>query len=350
LPANADNVAASTERFFDAPRFAANVAVHRSPDDAAATAVFAVDSDRNRVVYRKRVGPGASYTSEFTYWRSLGAPRMRRPRLSRIAACSADSAGRPQVFVVTGPRSIHTRAAKATGGWSRWSSFRVPAGVGRIVDLDATTDASGRCLLLAASSTGGAFARAKSSDTAWGAWSAVAAGGYKSVTALNYEGTVSAALLDLSGEIWRTSLGAAGWEEPVKLGRPPGIAAWRDIDLTWDEAARGFLLAIPATWDGAVPGPMNTLLFTPLYGAQPWVEWRYFENHLWAPGVAPQDPPTLRTITASRWMEDPAGTTSPVVFGTDDQGNVYLVEYARVPRAGWNLDWKSFYHEYIPYP
>jgi hypothetical protein len=48
-------------------------------------------------------------------------------------------------------------------------------------------------------------------------------------------------------------------------------------------------------------------------------------------------------------MEDPSGTTSPVVFATDDRGNIYFVEYARVGTPGWILGRKSFYHEYIPY-
>jgi hypothetical protein len=49
-------------------------------------------------------------------------------------------------------------------------------------------------------------------------------------------------------------------------------------------------------------------------------------------------------------MEDPAGTTSPLVMATDDTGNIYFIEYERVsPTPGWVLEWKSFYHEYIPY-
>jgi hypothetical protein len=309
-----------------------------------------VDSDLNRVLYRLRQGSPPTYTSEFTYWRSLGTPPVRTAKLSRIAACSANAANLPQVFVVTNQQSIYTRSANALGQWSAWSSFGMPTAISNVVDLDAAADSNGRCLLFMVTNGGGAFVRAKTSHTTWGNWVAVAGGAYTSITALNYSGTVWAALLDTSGEIWRTSLGLSGWTTPVMLSRPAGINAWRDIDLTWDEAARGFMLAIPASWNGVTPGPANTLWFTPLYGSLPWLEWRYFENHLWAPGAAAQNPPNLRTITASRWMEDPAGTTSPVIFGTDDKGNVYLVEYSRVGTPGWNLNWKSFYHEYIPYP
>jgi L-fucose isomerase-like protein len=58
----------------------------------------------------------------------------------------------------------------------------------------------------------------------------------------------------------------------------------------------------------------------------------------------------MQSVTASIWMEDPTGTTSPVIFATDDKGNVYFIEYTRVgttPR--WILNWKSFYHESILY-
>ncbi|MCG3141093.1 MAG: hypothetical protein HDKAJFGB_02265 [Anaerolineae bacterium] len=348
-PSNADNTGASVERFRNAPRFASNVAVHRSPSNASATAVFAVDSDLDHVVYRTRIGTPPTYSSKFTYWQSLGTP-FSGAKLSRIAACSADALGKPQVFVVVNKRQIYTRSANAMGQWSAWSSFSIPAQTNGVVDLDTTTDSNGRCLLLIVTRKGGgAFARFKTSDTTWGKWEKMASGSFKAITALNYAGTVWAALLQ-SGEIWRTSLGTTGWTAPIKLNRPAQIAAWRDIDLTWDEAARGFMLAIPASWNGVAPSPTNTLWFTPLYGSQPWIEWRYFENHLWAPGASPQNPPTLQSITASRWMEDSGGTTSPVIFGTDDKGNVYLVEYARVGAVGWNLNWKSFYHEYIPYP
>jgi hypothetical protein len=136
----------------------------------------------------------------------------------------------------------------------------------------------------------------------------------------------------------------AGWTVPMKLTRPAGVSSWRDIDLTWDEAARGFMVALPLNGG-------NQLWFTPLYGAQPWSEWRFFDTRLWAPGAAVQNAPALQSITASRWMEDPAGTTTPVIFGTDDNGNIYFIEFAREGSpAGWILNWKSFYHETIPLP
>jgi hypothetical protein len=114
--------------------------------------------------------------------------------------------------------------------------------------------------------------------------------------------------------------------------------------MTWDEYARGFMLAIPKSGG-------NKLYFMPMYGNKAWLQWRFFDTHLWAPhpkaGI--QDAPRMQSITASRWMEDPSGTTSPIVFATDEMGNVYFIEYTRVGSPRWILDWKSFYHESILY-
>ncbi len=89
----------------------------------------------------------------------------------------------------------------------------------------------------------------------------------------------------------------------------------------------------------------------PLYGTNAWTQWRFFDTHLWAPGAgSPVDAPKIQTVTASRWMEDTANVTSPVIFGTDEAGNIYFIEFERVGMTGWVLDWKSFYHETIPRP
>jgi hypothetical protein len=29
----------------------------------------------------------------------------------------------------------------------------------------------------------------------------------------------------------------------MEISRPAGIGAWRDVDMAWDEAARGFMVA-----------------------------------------------------------------------------------------------------------
>jgi hypothetical protein len=343
-PNYSDNIGPSVERFRDAPRFASSVAVHRSPYNASATAVFAIDTDLNRVVWRVRQGDVPKYTGPFGFWKSMGSP-YTGAKLTRIAACSADASARPQVFVIAGS-AIHARPALASGSWGPWSEIGPPSKGIDFVDIDSISDSEGGCQLFAVATNGRVFTRAKSSGGTWENWSTVAVGPYKKITALSYAKTTWVAMLDKVGDIWRTSLAQAGWSTPTKLSRPPGIAGWRDIDMTWDEEARGFLVAIPAR----VPvSARNRLWFMPMYGNKAWLDWRFFTTHLWAPGAAPQDAPNLQSVAASRWMEDPAGTTSPVLFATDDTGNVYFIEYARVGTPGWVLDWKSFYHEYIPY-
>jgi len=98
-PKNGDNVGAGVERFRDAPRFASNVAVHRSPDNVSATSLFAIDSDMNKVIYRARTG-----TTLFVHRQVQLLEEHRnsllRPKVTRIAACSADANGKPQVFVI----------------------------------------------------------------------------------------------------------------------------------------------------------------------------------------------------------------------------------------------------------
>ncbi len=341
-PDHSDNTGPSVERFRYAPRFAANVAVHRRPDNASATAVFAVDDDLNRVVYRFRTGSTPAYSGNFSFWQGLGSPPLRQGKLTRIAACSAEASGKPQIFVISGDPNIYTSSALPDGSWGSWSDFGIASTVTGVVDIHATSDATGRCRMFMVANDGSAFTRVKTSDSTWGAWSKVAAGSYRRITALNYDGVVWAAMIDSAGAIWMTSLGSGGWTSPTKLSHPPGVDAWRAIDMTWDEAARGFLLAIPTSGGGR-------LWFMPMYGSKAWSEWRYFETHLWAPGAGPQDAPRMQSVTASRWMEDAAGTTSPVIFGTDDKGNVYFIEFARIGTPGWVLDWKSFYHERIPY-
>ena len=215
----------------------------------------------------------------------------------------------------------------------------MPPGSTSVLDIDASADNKNDCLLLAATDRG-VFVGSKPTSMVWNGWFTVAGGAFKAVTALNDQGTVVAAMIDTSGRVWRTGLGPAGWAVPAMIPPPPGVTAWRDIDMTWDEAVRGFMLAVPAP-------PDNKLWFMPMYGSQAWVQWRFFDTHLWAPGAGTaQDARRLISVTASRWMEDAPGVDSPVIFATDDQRNVYFIEFSRIKPggAGWVLDWTSFYH------
>ena len=160
---------ASVDRFRLAPRFASNVAVHRRPDNPSATALFAVDGDLNRVVYRARSASTPTYTGKFDYWNDLGTPVPKKgAKLSRIAACSAHTSGKPQVFVVAGESSVQTRSALSTGTWGKWSSFELPPTISSVGDIDAAADATGRCLLFMVTKNGSAYVRTKTSDGGMG--------------------------------------------------------------------------------------------------------------------------------------------------------------------------------------
>ncbi len=333
----------SVNRFRDAPRFASNVAVHRRPDNSYATSIFAIDSDLDRVVYRAREGT-PNYTGRFEFWKNLGTP-VAGGELSRIAACSYENA-RPEVFVTVDDEQIYTAKANADGSWQAWVPFDLPSWATGVADIDAS-QVNGLCeLYVIAESAWGPVVttRRRTSGQAWGSWSGLFLGPYSRITALKYNNARYMVIVDDVGDLWKTQASLSGsWGTLVKLSKPNGIAAWTDADMTWDEYGRGFMLAISST------GPQDKLYFTPIYGSNPW-SWFYFRTKLWAPSAGSTQPsPRLVSITASRWMEDSNGVTSPVVFSTDDAGNVYFVEYTRIGTPRWVLDWKSFYHESIPY-
>ena len=339
-----DNGGPASVRFADAPRFASNVAVHRSPGRKFATAVFAVDSDRNQVVYRTR-GGGATptYSDPFGPWQSLGAPIPWTSQLSRIAACQVGLGNEPRVFVIGDGNKIFTRESQPLLGWTfLWQTVSLPTGVSTVADLDTTTGPDGQCLLLMTDANGSVFSRVMQAPAK--PWVKVMSGSHRSVSGIRVDNQTWVATIDAAGDIWRSRLNGATWTAPLRLPRLNGVAPWADLDFTWDEAGRGFLVAITTNAD-------PVLRFMPLYGNDAWVAWRQFETDLWAPGSDRRAPvPRMVSITASRWSEDPNGVTSPVIFATDDAGNIYFIEFARVSNVGWNLHWKSFYNDRIPYP
>lgn len=332
---------ADVTRFLYAPRFASNVAVHRRPDNKMATAVFAIDSDINRVVYRERMGDVPTYSSKFYFWKNLGTP-SHGAILTRIAAHSGIIKDKPQIFVIADNSNIYTRQVSSNSQWYAWENFEKPNSNSNVIDIDATNDNNGRCQLFIVCQNEGIFTRAKTSDNVWGVWQSLGLGNFKRITALNYNNVIWAIVLDDAGQIWHCSTTNTGWTSLSKLGNPVPVNKWLDVDMTWDEHARGFMVAIPE-------GGGNKLWFMPMYGTEAW-KWRYFDTHLWAPDAdSPQDTPYMQSITASRWMEDQSNITSPVIFATDDYGNIYFIEYTRIGTPRWVLDWKSFYQENIHY-
>jgi hypothetical protein len=340
VPANHNNTGASVERFRNAPRFASNVAVHRVPKKRGATAVFAIDSDLDQVVYRYREGQSPTYTSQFSYWRTLGRPSSG-VQLTKIAACSIYQAN-PQVFVLDSKGEVYTRAASASGFWTAWTKHVASGSLVDIVtDIDTSTNSDGQCQLFITRSASGLYTSSKNAN-GWSSWQKIASGQFFNVSAIRtHQNVLMAAVIDKFGKLWRTAFLMTGWQTPTQVGLPSGYSALRDIDFTWDESGRAFMVALPTK------ATNGRLYFLPLYGDGAWRNWRFFTTSLWAPGQPPQPAPKMLTITASRWMEDKSGITSPVIFATGDEGNVYFVEYSQLGSPGWRLTWKSFYHETI---
>jgi hypothetical protein len=342
----------SVTRFVQAPRFASNVAVHARPDNPSATAVFVVDGDRNQVVWRARSGAAPGYADGFSWWSNLGTPALGAT-LTNIAACgqSGANAGRPQIFVTAGNSvtNIYARAAQSATAWSPWSAVGLPPGITAPGDIDAAVDANGRCQLFMVASGGNAYTKAMTSDTTWGSWTLVAGGTYKKITALNYSGLIYVAMVDTTGNVWHSEqTGGSGWTVPVMLSAPNGLPI-ADVDFGWTPSGVGMLFAAPSGQVGTV---YTSMLFPPAYQF-----WSWYNTHLYAPevrdaagSVSPQPAPPILSLTASHWMEDAPGVFSPVVFGTDDQGNLDLIEYQSVrTQPNWDLDWKPFYEEIIPH-
>src|SRR5262249_30567383 len=116
------DVGLSIERFRHAPRFAAKVAVARSPHNAAATAVFALRGGLDCLVWRARQGNSPTYSSGFGFWQDLGTPRLGA-KLTGIAVCPGDEKTKPQLFVVLDNAEIHTRSLRFDGLRETWSKF-----------------------------------------------------------------------------------------------------------------------------------------------------------------------------------------------------------------------------------
>jgi hypothetical protein len=357
---SADNGGPSVNRFRDAPRFAYSVAVARRPDGAAATSVFAVDSDRNTVVMRSRSGSAPSHSSGFDWWTSLGSPHAGS--LGKIAACEQPN-GRPQIFVF-GPgghfgTNIYIRAVQATGDWGPWVSFGKPVhstGLGGmdiatgLSDMDTTYDAAGRCQLFLTDSTGHADTIMQSSDGVWGSWAPItSAGSFYRIAALRSGSILRVVMTDPSGQIWSTQSSGGVFSAPVKLPLPSGVLGWADLAMTLDASSRPLLVATPKNLG-------STVLYQYIFGTR-FQTWNAVNTQLYAPLSTNDDgspklvpPPELVSLTAAAWQEDTDSNVSPVIFGTDDQGNIYFIEYQRVlSTPGWVTAWKSFYDAAIPY-
>ena len=333
------NAGPSAKRFQYAPRFAKNVAIARHVDGSARTAVFVIDSDNDLVVTRSR--NGNSVADGFSAFNSLGS--ITSPR--QIAAFIQTNA-KPQVVVTSEAGMLYTRAvSKSSDIWDGWTTIDLPAGVTEALDVDAAYDSEGNNQIFVVGDDGNLYARGrinKEPDSAWKGWEKLtASGSIRKVTALRRaDGTEQAFLIDSAGDLatlWQMEAKpSSSWTAPGNF-QNPSKSAIIDIDAAWTEDEQTWIFAVDekgALWVRAMVSKDSS---------QGWEDWQPWATNLYAPSaksLQPQ-PEGIVSLTASRWQEETGGDIVPVVFATDNKGNIYYTTHDR--SGGWSA-WRSFYH------
>ncbi len=333
------NAGPSAKRFQYAPRFAKNVAIARHVDGSARTEVFVIDSDNDLVVTRSR--NGNSVADGFSAFSSLGS--ITSPR--QIAAFIQTNA-KPQVVVTSEAGKLYTRAvSKSSDSWNGWTTIDLPAGVTEALDVDAAYDSEGNNQIFVVGDDGNLYTRGrinKEPDSAWKGWEKLtASGSIRKVTALRRaDGTEQAFLIDSAGglaTLWQMEAKpSSSWTAPGNF-QNPSKSAIIDIDAAWTEDEQTWIFAVDekgALWVRAMVSKDSS---------QGWGDWQPWATNLYAPSaksLQPQ-PEGIVSLTASRWQEETGGDIVPVVFATDNKGNIYYTTHDR--SGGWSA-WRSFYH------
>jgi V8-like Glu-specific endopeptidase len=333
------NAGPSAKRFQYAPRFAKNVAIARYVDGSARTSVFVIDSDNDLVVTRSRNGNGVA--DSFSAFSSLGS--ITSPR--QIAAFIQTNA-KPQVVVTSEAGMLYTRAvSKSSDIWDGWTTIDLPAGVTEALDVDAAYDSEGNNQIFVVGDDGNLYTRGrinKEPDSAWKGWEKLtASGSYRKVTALRRaDGTEQAFLVDSAGELatlWQMEAKPSSSWTALGNFQNPSKSAIIDIDAAWTEDEQTWIFAVDekgALWVRAMVSKDPS---------QGWGDWQPWATNLYAPSaksLQPQ-PEGIVSLTASRWQEETGGDIVPVVFATDNKGNIYYTTHDR--SGGWSA-WRSFYH------
>ncbi|MBX3128148.1 MAG: trypsin-like serine protease [Polyangiaceae bacterium] len=338
---------ASLARFRDVPRFASNVAMARHQSGSNRTQVWATDSETGSVRTRSRTG--TNLTDGWQNWDNFGG----LTQADRIAA-SRLANNYPQVLVTTTGGGLFHRQVESTGSWSKFTAFGQPSGT-TIRDVDAATDSAGNPCFFGVGNTGQVWRRKRTGSGAydpWAAWQALittpGTNTYTKVTSIRRHGDL------VQMAFMRTTTGAVRWiQEPFPAASPSDFGAPAsivDLDAGWTNDNRVMVIALDAQgslWirvqlatTGA--GWFDWISFNPPFGPKMFTPANQCNNN-GLPGIA--------SVTVSRWQENPISTVVPVIFVTDDRGNVYYSTYEQGPctQAGcdcseWFQPWKAFYH------
>jgi hypothetical protein len=243
---------------------------------------------------------------------------------------------------VSGIGKLYTGHVGASGKWQGWQTMAGPAGVNGFLDVAATSDATGLPHLYLIGSDHALYtvrASNASASATWGPWANLSLGidAQRVSVARHGDGRQQVFVLSTTGEVhslWQidATTGSA-WSTPVAFGSTT-LPSLSDIDAAWTPDGRIQVFAIDGTGNGWTRKATGS---TPVANWEPWTSWSV---PLYAPTAA--TPPALDgiiSLTASRWLESGA-TVVPVVFATDQQGNIYVTTYVN---GQWQ-PWRSFYN------
>jgi len=334
-------------RFFRAPWFAANVAVSSAPSAADRTGVFVIDSDRNWLVYRERTTSGS--TDPFSFYEL--AKSMEGGAFAKIAAFKLGGTGLPGVVVLNKSGELW-EVDRGSDNWTDWRSVSTPAG-DVLTDIDTATTIDGAAVLYAVnsrSSGGSLYRRARTSaeaDADWQpSWSKIVKSDsfvYKRVTAVRHEGDRrnQVWMLTTTDSIRTVKTTGEGWTEVTTFEGPPLPSGQliADVDAGWNSKKRALLVALSSTgvaWYREADSKLSTAS---------WSSWQQLPT-LIDPGVPiNRGNVELVSVSASRWEETDGDVVVPVVFATDNWGNVYQTTYTEATST-WSY-WMPFYGKRI---
>lgn len=334
-------------RFMAAPWFAAGVAVASAPSAAERTGVFVIDSDRNWLVYRERTTSGSSDPFNFYEF----AKGMTNGGFARIAAFKLGGSGLPGI-VVLGKSGALWEIDRGSDNWTEWNSVSTPPGQ-ILVDIDTASTVDGVPVLYAVdsrSSGGNVYRRLRTTGTEDGdwqpSWSRIVKSDsfiYKRVTAVRHEGDGRNQLwmVTSTGSIRTVRATGQGWSVVTNFVGPPLPSGQliADVDAGWDSEKRALLVALSST------GQAWTCVAGSKKSTASWSSWQQLPT-LVDPGVPiNRGNVKLISISASRWAETDEQAVIPVVFATDNWGNVYQTNYSKATST-WS-NWMPFYGKRI---
>jgi len=320
------NQGPSALRFRYAPRFAAGVALARTPDGAARTHVVAVDPVIDRLVGRKHKTGTAS--ADFHYFDLVDAPFFDP---QQVEAFNHSANGKPVLLVVTRQGRLYAgiRLAALVAFLDPpllWISIPLPAGFDKVVDLDPLDEADNTteeayALLHPVDSRTGVVGSAFRLQMSWlffpnFHWQPVPAPSAVRIAAVRRSSGARQLFLlgdAISGArpvftLWNNS--GTSWSSALDINYP--TLELVDLDATTTNVGGlQFVTLLGVAPEGArVPGG---LVRKSSLGEASWPEWTYWTNPLYAPLVTtPQPPPAnIESVTASRWQE--TGAQRPVV-------------------------------------